>query len=119
MKSHMQLFFLTTKKALKKRLQCSCNNKVLFIKPNKQAKIEKFHSIGKSNGVAWTFFPGVVRDAKSYFTDINSFVTFDVNIFCYEYNSTNKFSESWGGGGLTQTKALVNLLMFSMLYYPW
>ena len=39
---------------------------------------------------------GDVRDAKPYFTDRNSFV---ILIFCYKFNSTDEFPESWGGGG--------------------
>ena len=41
-------------------------------------------SLGGGGGV-------VVRDAKPYFTDRNSFVTL---IFCYKFNSTDEFSES-------------------------
>ena len=36
---------------------------------------------------------GGLRDTKPYFTDRNSFVAL---IFCYKFNSTDKFSESWG-----------------------
>ena len=36
---------------------------------------------------------GGVRDAKTYFTNRNSYVTL---IFCYKFNSTDEFSESWG-----------------------
>ena len=37
---------------------------------------------------------GGVRDAKSYFTGRNYFVTL---IIFYKFNSTDELSESWGG----------------------
>ena len=41
-----------------------------------------------------TILAGGVRDAKPYFTDRNYYL---ILIFCYKFNSTDEFSESWGG----------------------
>ena len=50
---------------------------------------------GVSSGVALPFSlggGGGLRDAKPYFTDRNSFFTLK---FCYKFNSTDAFPDSW------------------------